>query len=311
MSRKPPKKLQAVVTVERVNGFREWLKGRVLGQPEVIPAFDRHLGRSELGLTDPTLVKGAFLFVGPTGVGKTELVTSFAEYFHGKDSLLKLNMSEFKDVDQVREIRERLVKGKAAGKKVFLWDELEKAHAEAMDLLLQILDAGAEISDMDGEPVSFTDSYIFGTSNLGAPEAMRSRTRNYTAYCNTVVEYVQRHLRPELLGRIRRGIGSVLVFQRLGEPEQRAVAELHVRKVLARLEGHGHSLKLEPAAFEHIMRNGFSEQYGARNIVGVICDRLEGAVSHALRTGKGTSGSVAVRADGLGLEIAALAAIGA
>jgi ATP-dependent Clp protease ATP-binding subunit ClpA len=150
--------------------------------------------------------------------------------------------------------------------------------------------------------MDFTDSYLVMTSNLGAREAMRSRTRNYTSFSNTVMEYVRRYLRPELLGRIE-GIGSPFVFRRLEEPQQRELAGFHVERVLERMEMAGFSLTMGADAFEYVMRNGFSEEYGARRLLGVIRKSVEGAVSNALRTNQPTNGLLVERSDGCGLCI--------
>jgi ATP-dependent Clp protease ATP-binding subunit ClpC len=288
--------------LERVNGFLGWASERIKGQPEVLAALDFHFGRSELGLTEPDYVLGGFLFVGPTGVGKTETCLLFGEYFFGRASVARFNMSEFKEAKAVLELRQRLAGAKRQGKRVFLIDEIEKAHWEVLDLLLQILDKGAAMADPEGTVLDFTDSYIVMTSNLGAREAMRSRTRNYTSFSNTVLEYVRRYLRPELLGRIE-AIGAAYVFRRLEEPQQRELAGFHFSRVLERMGADGHSLTMGAGAFEYAMRNGFSEEYGARRLLGVIRRYVEGAVSDAIRTNRPTSGVLVERPDGRGLCI--------
>lgn len=296
--------MKSGATCERLNGFTSWISDRIKGQPEVLAALDAHFGRSELGLTEPGYVLGGFLFVGPTGVGKTETTLLFAEYFFGPDSVARLNMAEFKEARSVLELRERLAKAKREGKRVYLIDEIEKAHWEVLDLLLGILDKGAQASAPDGTPLDFTDSYLVMTSNLGAREAMRSRTRNYISFSNTVMEYVRRYLRPELLGRIE-GVGGTFVFRRLEEPQQRQVAAFHVSRVLERMKAGGHALDLSPDAFEYVVRNGFSEDYGARRLMGVIRTNIEGAVSEALRRNLPASGRLVEHTDGRGLAISA------
>ena len=287
---------------DRINGFLPWMSERIRGQPEVLASLDKHLGRSEFGLTEPGHVRGGFLFVGPTGVGKTETTLLVGEYLFGPGSVARFNMSEFKEAREVADLRGRLAKAKRAGRRVYLIDEIEKAHWEVLDLLLQILDKGAEISAPEGEPLDFSDSYVVMTSNLGSKEAMRSRTRNYTSFSNTVMEYVRRYLRPELLGRIE-GVGAPLVFRRLEEPQQRELAGFHIERVLERMRDAGHRLQMGPDAFEHIVRMGFSEEYGARRLLGVIRRCVEGAVSDAMRMGRPTSGILLERADGSGLSV--------
>ncbi len=300
--------MKSAATSEQLNGFIPWITDRIKGQPEVLSALDTHFGRSELGLTEPGYVLGGFLFVGPTGVGKTETTLLFAEYFFGPDAVARFNMAEFKEARSVAELRERLAKAQRNGKRVYLIDEIEKAHWEVLDLLLGILDKGAEASAPDGTPLDFTDSYLVMTSNLGAREAMRSRTRNYTSFSNTVREYVVRYLRPELIGRLAKlngQNGGLFYFRRLEEPEQRALAGYHLERVLARMRALGHTLSVAPEAFEFMVRHGFSEEYGARKLLGLINDCVEGAVSAALRTGEPTSGLLFERKDGQGLWVGA------
>ena len=279
---------------------------RIKGQPEVLAALDVHFGRSELGLTDPDFVLGAFLFAGPTGVGKTETTFLLADYFFGPGTIARLNMSEFKEARSVLELRERLAKAHGDGKRVYLFDEIEKAHWEVLDLLLQILDRGAEITAPDGLPLNFTRSYIVMTSNLGAREAMRSRTQNYISFSNTIREYVLRYLRPELIGRLAKLNGShggLLFFRRLEEPQQRELPDFHLAQTLARMQALGHSLSVGPDAFEYLIRHGFSDEYGARKLLGLINASIESAVGAALRAGERTSGVLVERPDGLGLSI--------
>lgn len=304
-------RVRSVASLERLNGFRAWIGARIKGQPEVLEALDAHFGRSELGLTEADFVLGGFLFVGPTGVGKTETTLLAAEYFLGPQATARLNMAEFKEARSVGELRERLAQARRAGKRSYLFDEIEKAHWEVLDVLLQILDKGAEIAAPDGTPLSFTDSYVVMTSNLGAREAMRSRTRNYTSFSNTIREYVVRYLRPELIGRLAKlnGVNSgLLFFRRLEEPEQRELAGYHLEQTLARMRDLGHALSVSPGALEFLIRQGFSEDYGARRLLGLINDSIEGAVSAAIRTNEPTSGMLFERADGRGLVIRVMAA---
>lgn len=294
--------MRSGATCEKLNGFLPWISNRIKGQPEVLAALDAHLGRSELGLTEPDYVLGGFLFVGPTGVGKTETTLVFAEYFFGPNSVARLNMAEFKEARSVLELRERLAKAKREGKRVYLIDEIEKAHWEVLDLFLGILDKGAQAAAPDGAPLDFTDCYFVMTSNLGAREAMRSRTRNYVSFSNTVIEYVRRYLRPELLGRLE-GVGAIFVFRRLDEPEQRQVAAFQIDQVLKRMKAKGHRLHLSEEAFEYILRNGFSDDHGARPLLGAVRRNIEGAVSTRLRRTQSANGLLIVRQSDDGLQL--------
>ena len=287
------------------------MASRIKGQEEVLCALDEHIGRSELGLTAPGLPLGGFLFVGPTGVGKTETAKSLTEYlFGGSAALCRLDMSEFKAASSVEELRGLIGARRAGGARTFLFDEIEKAHPEVMDLLLQILDA-SRMGLRDGSVIGFDDCYVIMSSNIGAKEAMRSRTSNYTMFSNTVLEYVKRKLRPELLGRIER-IGKVMVFRKLEEAQQRAIATYHLGETLTRMASLGHRVSVDARAFEFIMRRGFHAEYGARPLLGVIAQCVEGAVASALRSGLPfAQGVLTEREDGAGLSLKAMASIAA
>ncbi|WP_342751194.1 hypothetical protein OH491_27555 (plasmid) [Termitidicoccus mucosus] len=140
------------------------------------------------------------------------------------------------------------------------------------------------------------------TSNLGAKEAMRSRTNNYTSFKNTVLQYVTLAMRPEIIGRLSK-LGGIHVFRRLGEPEQRALAGFHIKRVLERMARHGCHLELSESAFEYIVRNGYSAEYGARNMEGVIMKAIQEAVSTAARVRQQVSGRLIENPDSNGLTI--------
>lgn len=288
--------------LERVREFRGWMSTRIKGQPELLERMDGCFARGELGLTDPNYARGAYMLAGPTGVGKTESTLCGAEFFFGAGAVAKLNMSEYKEARSAAELRLRLTTAQAEGKQVFLFDEIEKAHWEVLDLLLQMLDRDAVLSGANGEPVSFTKAYIVLTTNLGAREAMRSRTSNYELYQRTIAEYVRRYMRPEILGRIN-FFNGVVVLRRLAEPQQRELAQFHLRGILRRMGELGYQVEVGERAFEYFIRNGFSEEYGARNLIGMMRASVEGAIAEALRAGVEPNGCLAVRSDGRGLGI--------
>ncbi len=284
-------------SIDQINGFLPWISERIKGQREVLAMLDEHFGRSELGLTVPNQVRGAFLFVGPTGVGKTETTLRSSEYWFGPGQVARFDMAEFKSAESLTELRARLARAHVEQKRFLLLDEIEKAHWEVLDLVLQLLDHGAGMTAPDGRRISFADFYLVMTSNLGAREAMRSRTRNYTSFSNTVVEYVRRYLRPDLLGRIE-AVGQVAVFRRLEEAQQRELATFHTKETLSRLAAAGHHVQMDPEAAEFLIRRGFSDQYGARPLLGTIQRNIEGAISRAIRQRKRTGGKLVEGPDG-------------
>jgi ATP-dependent Clp protease ATP-binding subunit ClpA len=189
-------------------GLESHLKTHIRGQDHVISRVCSVLQRGELGLSHPGRPKGSFLFVGPTGVGKTELTNCFSEYLFGKGNLHRFDMSEFQNQSSVelllgRSVNEPGLLCRVGGgsKGVLLFDELEKAHPLVLDLFLQILDA-ARITLSTGESLDLSRKYIVFTSNIGASESMRMENSALSTIERTVLRRVDQTLRPELVGRI-------------------------------------------------------------------------------------------------------------
>ena len=252
------------------------LKANIKGQDHVLPRICSVLQRGELSLAHPSRPKGSLLFVGPTGVGKTEVTTCFTDYLFGDGYLHRFDMSEFQNQSSVGLLlgassSEVGMLGRALnkhGRGTLLWDEIEKAHPLVLDLFLQMLDAG-RITLANGETWSLNDYYIVFTSNIGAAEAMRMESSAFATIERTVLRRVDQVLRPELVARIN----EKLVFNRLPYVIQREICELMVKREVARLRQQGYELSISAETVEALVREGFHRTLGARPMRNTI-DRV-------------------------------------
>jgi ATP-dependent Clp protease ATP-binding subunit ClpA len=218
-------------------------------------------------LAHPNRPKGSFLFVGPTGVGKTEITITFTDYLCGSDRLHRFDMSEFQNQSSVglllgNSATDTGMLGRALDKNsrgTLLFDEMEKAHPLVLDLFLQILDAG-RITLANGETRNLNNYYIVFTSNIGSGEAMRMESSAFATIERTVLRRVDQALRPELVARIN----EKLVFNRLPYAIQREICELMIGREIERLRLLGHSLTIEVAKVENLVREGYHRTLGAR-----------------------------------------------
>jgi ATP-dependent Clp protease ATP-binding subunit ClpB len=275
------------------------LSSRIIGQSHVIPRVISVLRRGELGLTDPQRPKGSFLFLGPTGVGKTEITKAFTEYLLGRaDTVMaRFDMSEFQNQSSLGILigannHESGVIGKRLGTghiKVILFDEIEKAHTLILDILLQILDAG-RITLANGETLDLTDKYIVCTSNIGAANAMQMTRSDFTSVERTVLNELQNTLRPELVGRF----SEKIVFQRLSYETQRKIGEKVIKDVTTRLSSKGYHLTIHEAVIEFLIRVGIHKTLGARPMRDTVERHVEGALAVNLLNGGSGCGEVIV-----------------
>ena len=275
-----------------LSGLEAHLRAHLRGQDHVLARAAAVFSRGELGLVRGDRPRGAFLAVGPTGTGKTELVLLAARYLFGDGHVRRFDLSEFQRGDAVeRLLGADAADGGAIGRaavgespRVWLFDELEKAHPKVFDLFIQMLEPG-HVTLATGEVVSLCRDYVAFTSNLGAAEAMRMARSNLASVEQAVLRRVAESLRPELLARIP----EKLVFGRLTPDVQRAIAELHLAAEVARLKSVGFDLQVSREALEFLMREGFHPHLGARPLRQTIERQLQDAVVRGLfSTGAGS-----------------------
>lgn len=261
--------------------LEEFLRSHIRGQNHVIPCVASVLRRGELGLAHPSRPKGSFLFIGPTGVGKTEMALCFSDYLFGVGHLHRFDMSEFQNQSSVglllgQSPSECGMLGKAlekSDKGTLLFDEMEKAHPLVLDLFLQMLDAG-RITLANGETKSLNGYYLVFTSNIGSAEAMRMGHSVFASIERTVLRKVDQTLRPELVGRIT----DKIVFQRLAYETQREICERMIQSEAERLKSLGHEVSISPALVEEMIREGYHRTLGARPMRNTVERRLQDMV---------------------------------
>lgn len=277
--------------LDKLRNLEHHLKSNIKGQDHVLSRICSVLRRGELNLAHPSRPKGSFLFVGPTGVGKTEITITFTDYLCGEDHLHRFDMSEFQNQSSVG-----LLLGNSSAdigmlgralyrtpKGTLLFDEMEKAHPLVLDLFLQILDAG-RITLANGETRCLTNYYVVFTSNVGAAEAMRMENSAFATIERTVLRKVDQVLRPELVARIN----EKLVFDRLPYVVQREICELMIGREVNRLNKLGYELVVGASTVEVLVREGFHRSLGARPMRNTVDRYLQELISNALLTSQAT-----------------------
>jgi ATP-dependent Clp protease ATP-binding subunit ClpA len=253
--------------LDKLRKLEAHLRTNIRGQDHVLSRICSVLQRGELDLAQRNRPKGSFLFVGPTGVGKTELTICFTDYLFGKGALHRFDMSEFQAVAKL-------------GHGTLLFDEIEKAHPLVLDLFLQILDA-ARITLANGETLDLSGYYIVFTSNIGAGEVMRMESSAFATIERTVLRRVDQTLRPELVGRL----SEKLVFNRLPYAVQREICEQMISPELKRLASLGFNVQVDAAMVEMLVRQGYHRTLGARPMRNTVERFLQdGAASSVLET---------------------------
>jgi ATP-dependent Clp protease ATP-binding subunit ClpC len=303
---------------ERLLKMEEAIHARVIGQQEAIEVVSKAVRRARAGLKDPKRPIGSFIFLGPTGVGKTELAKALAEFMFGsEDALIKIDMSEFMERHNVS----RLVGAppgyvgfdeggqltEAVRRKnycVVLLDEVEKAHPEVFNILLQILEDG-HLSDAKGRRVDFRNAIIIMTSNLGAKQLQTNATLGFRAMGDTdaaraetsyeimkekVAAELKNNFRPEFLNRI----DATVVFRSLTVEEITEIVDLMLARVRDQLRAQQMSLDVTPAAKDHIIKLGYDVAYGARPLRRVIQNMIEDVLAEHLLLGKYEPGTTIV-----------------
>src|SRR5471030_2052667 len=243
--------------LSKLRNLESHLKSNIKGQDHVLPRICSVLQRGELNLAHPNRPKGSLLFVGPTGVGKTEITIAFTEYLCGSDHVHRFDMSEFQNQSSVglllgNSASETGMLGRALAKNTrgtLLFDEMEKAHPLVLDLFLQILDAG-RITLANGETRNLNNYYIVFTSNIGAGEAIRMQSSAFATIERTVLCRVDQALRREWVVRI----SEKMVFNRLSYSVQREICEQMVEREINRLNNLGHCLVVASETVELLVR---------------------------------------------------------
>ncbi len=287
---------------EKLLSMEGILHNRVIGQEQAITAVSNAIRRSRAGLSDPDKPNGSFLFLGPTGVGKTELCKSLTEFlFDSEDAMIRIDMSEYMEKHAVA----RLI-GAPPGYvgyeqggylteavrrrpySLILLDEIEKAHADVFNILLQVLDDG-RLTDGHGRTVDFRNTVIVMTSNLGSNLIQEmSADSEYTNMKEVVLNEVSNYFRPEFLNRI----DEVVVFHALIQKQIMAIAEIQVDRLRSRLLDQDISLELSPEAISNLGLAGFDPVYGARPLKRVIQDKLETPIAERILSGQYGAGSL-------------------
>lgn len=289
---------------ERLVNLESILHERVVGQPEAVSAVARAIRRARSGLKDPSRPIGSFMFLGPTGVGKTELAKALAEAMFGsEDNMIRIDMSEYME----RYSTSRLI-GSAPGYvgydeggqltekvrqkpySVVLFDEVEKAHPDVFNILLQVLDDGY-LTDSKGRKVDFRNTILIMTSNLGATTLRDEKSvgfgagdhaNDYKAVSATIHEELRKAFRPEFLNRI----DETIVFHSLNRDELHEIVKLMATEIVDRVAQQGIKIKITPAAIDVVAKAGFDPEYGARPIRRALQTEVEDRLSESLLTGE-------------------------
>jgi len=284
--------------------MEEELGKRVIGQTEAIQVVSNAIRRSRAGLSDPNRPNGSFLFLGPTGVGKTELSKALAAFlFDTDEAMVRIDMSEFMEKHSVARLigappgyvgyEEGGYLTESVRRKpysVILLDEVEKAHPEVFNVLLQVLDDG-RLTDGQGRTVDFRNSVIIITSNLGSQVIQdMAGEEQYARMKSAVMDIVGQHFRPEFVNRI----DDIVVFHPLGREQLHRIAEIQVRYLRERLAARDLGLSLTPAALDRISEAGFDPVYGARPLKRAIQQQIENPLAQEILAGKFNPGDTIV-----------------
>jgi ATP-dependent Clp protease ATP-binding subunit ClpB len=291
---------------EKLLQMEQAIGARVIGQEDAVKAVSAAVRRARAGLQDPNRPLGSFLFLGPTGVGKTELTKALAEFlFDDSGAMVRIDMSEFMEKHAVARLigappgyvgyEEGGVLTEAVRRRpyqVVLFDEVEKAHGDVFNVLLQVLDDG-RLTDGQGRTVDFTNTIIILTSNLGSQFlAGLGEDESVEKVEPQVMEVVRAHFRPEFLNRL----DEIILFHRLGAAHMGPIVDIQVARLQKLLEDRKIRLELTPAAREWLGRVGYDPVYGARPLKRAVQKYLQDPLADALLSGRITDGET-VRVD--------------
>jgi ATP-dependent Clp protease ATP-binding subunit ClpB len=284
------------------------LHKRVVGQDEAVRLVSDAIRRSRAGLSDPKRPYGSFLFLGPTGVGKTELSKALAEFlFDSEDHLVRIDMSEYMEKHSVARLigappgyvgyeegghLTEIVRRKPYS--VILLDEIEKAHPDVFNVLLQVLDDG-RMTDGQGRTVNFKNTVLIMTSNLGSQMIQSMSEQDYQVVKLAVMGEVKSHFRPEFINRI----DEIVVFHALDEKNIADIARVQLQELVKRVRAMDMEIEISDAAVAELAKAGFDPVYGARPLKRAIQQQLENPLSKAILEGKfGPKDTIYVDAKG-------------
>ncbi|MCW3777781.1 ATP-dependent Clp protease ATP-binding subunit [Levilactobacillus namurensis] len=288
---------------DRLVNLEKILHQRVIGQDEAVSAVARAIRRARSGLKDPNRPIGSFMFLGPTGVGKTELAKALAAAMFGsEDNMIRVDMSEYMEkystsrligsapgyvgYDEGGQLTEKV---RQKPYSVVLFDEVEKAHPDVFNLLLQVLDDGY-LTDSKGRRIDFRNTILIMTSNLGATKLRDEKTvgfgatdmaDNYHAMADTIRQTLKQSFRPEFLNRI----DETVIFHALKKPELHQIVKLMAQKIVQRVAEQDIKLKFTPAAIDAIAKDGYDPEYGARPLRRALQTQVEDQLSESLLSG--------------------------
>lgn len=286
---------------DKMLAMEDKLHERVIGQDEAVEAVANAVRRSRAGLSDPNRPSGSFLFLGPTGVGKTELTKSLANFlFDSEDAMVRIDMSEFMEKHSVSRLvgappgyvgyEEGGVLTEAVRRKpysVVLFDEVEKAHPDVFNILLQVLDDG-RLTDSQGRVVDFKNTVIIMTSNLGSHKIQEMAGESYEDIKAEVMDAVGEHFRPEFVNRI----DEIVVFHPLGQAQMAGIADIQIERLRRRLQERELDITLTDEAMHQLVSVGYDPVYGARPLKRAIQQEIENPLSLRLLAGDFVAGDI-------------------
>jgi ATP-dependent Clp protease ATP-binding subunit ClpB len=288
---------------EKLLELEKVLHQKVIGQKEAINSISNAIRRSRVGLKDKNKPIGSFIFLGPTGVGKTELSKALAEFlFDSKDALVRIDMSEYMEKHSVAKLigsppgyvgyeegGQLTEKIRRRPYSVILLDEIEKAHPEVFNLLLQVLDDG-RLTDGKGRTVDFRNSIIIMTSNLGSPTIleMTHQKANYNQIQKAVMTNLEQFFKPEFINRV----DDIIVFRGLNHQEIRQIVDLQLQDLQAKLAEQNLQVNITPEAKEFLIKEGYDPVFGARPMKRTISREIENRLAEKILQGEVSPGKI-------------------